>query len=276
MRRGARSNAFDTDELTRQDPKSYYALDNQKDAFKHYFGNDITNALFATRNGRQQLERGHFTPYADFMMESWQYATNKYLNVVPQWGSINGGNWGTIEAKVKRKASRLRDDLLVFTGAHGVMTARNNGHFISVYLDKSHKHFPVPEWNWKIVKHQRSNSAIALVTLNSPIAHIGNWKFIEKDLCHNLCNGAHSPWNIPDRLDFAKGYTICCSVKDLMAAVEGIPLIADARNILTEHWNEIRPQDMKLDKKPEYWLKPEIQNDDYWFIIISNESHENK
>lgn len=51
--------------------------------------------------------RGHLSPDADQYFMQGQLATYFYVNAVPQFQSINGGNWVTVENNVRKLAIQV-------------------------------------------------------------------------------------------------------------------------------------------------------------------------
>lgn len=68
--------------------------------FKNVVGDKKISDYFQ-ENGTKFLSRGHLAPDADFLFGSWQFATYFYINAAPQWQSINGKNWLTVEKLVR-------------------------------------------------------------------------------------------------------------------------------------------------------------------------------
>ncbi|CAO1421375.1 unnamed protein product [Diamesa serratosioi] len=165
------------------------------------------------------LSRGHLTPDGDGIFVSWQMATYFYVNVVPQWQSINNGNWKSIEGAVRRKAGQLKSDCLIFTGAHEILVLNN----IPITLHDNA--IEVPLWSWKIIKVPSKNSGIAFVTLNNPFQ-----TFKPTPLCKDICK--ETKWDTSNFKDFKKGFTICCKISDLMNVITAIPEEAKADHIL--------------------------------------------
>jgi hypothetical protein len=165
------------------------------------------------------LARGHLAPDGDFLFVSWQFTTYYYINTVPQWQTVNNGNWKVIEFSVRTKADQLKEDLIVFTGGHDTLKLNNKK--ISLESDG----LDVPKWSWKIIKHIQSNSGIAFVTLNNPFATSS-----PQNLCEDICEDYKWTWK--ERKTLSKGYTICCRVSDLMQVIPSIPAEARVANIL--------------------------------------------
>jgi DNA/RNA endonuclease G (NUC1) len=167
------------------------------------------------------LARGHLSPDADGIFTSWQTATYYYVNVIPQWQSINNGNWKAIESAVRAKAAAMEEEVIVYTGGHGILKLNNK----NIQLDP--KGLEVPMWSWKIIKVESINSGIAFVTYNNP--------FVTADpepLCRDICQ-EHN-WHFANKNNYEKGFTICCSVNYLAAVVPGIPEEARVANVLNK------------------------------------------
>ncbi|XP_053683595.1 uncharacterized protein LOC128733813 [Sabethes cyaneus] len=112
-------------------------------------------------NSSSNLQRGHLTPDGDMLLNTWQWATYFYINVAPMWKSINTGSWKKLENTVRNFASNNRLTVDVYTGTDGILEIQG----VPVTLDSSNG-IPVPQWLWKIVKHQ--NEAIVFVISNNP------------------------------------------------------------------------------------------------------------
>lgn len=69
------------------------------------FGPDQTY-LENTRSTTYYFAKGHLAPFASFVYEPQQQATNFYFNVAPQYQAFNNGNWKDIEAKTTDLAIR--------------------------------------------------------------------------------------------------------------------------------------------------------------------------
>lgn len=171
------------------------------------------------------LARGHLAPDGDGIFRSWQFSTYFYSNAAPQWQVVNAGNWLRVENAARDKASSSQTDLLIFTGNEEILTLPHlDGREISITLE-SGGNIEVPKWFWKIIKNPLTNSGIALITLNNPFAISVN------SLCSDICSSYG--WSNVNYSDYSKGFTYCCSVQSLMAAVPGIPTEASVANILS-------------------------------------------
>nr|XP_019562274.2 uncharacterized protein LOC109430636 [Aedes albopictus] len=168
--------------------------------------------------------KGHLTPDGDAVLNSWAGATYFYINVAPEWQIINTGNWVRIENAARKVAAQLNDTVKVFTGVYDVLTLPDvNGRPVPITLAEDDQ-VEAPKWLWKILHHSASNSAIAFATLNNPFATSGD------QLCSNICT--QYGWAQQEFQDLRRGYTICCTVRDLRKAIPFIPTKADAANIL--------------------------------------------
>lgn len=164
------------------------------------------------------LARGHLSPDGDMIFFSGQFSTYFYINVVPQFQSINNGNWKHIESATRTKAAQLKRDLLVFTGGYEVLKLNNK----KITLENNG--LEVPKWTWKIIKDIEANAGIAFITLNNPFSSsITN-------LCNDVC--IENGWDWKERKSFTKGYSICCKVNDFMSINEAIPETARVSNVL--------------------------------------------
>ena len=217
MKTSLRPSNFKTSEIPEHiSIKTTYTKSNQLKRLESLIGDKKLAQKYMTATF---LSRGHLTPDADGVFISWQMATYYYVNVVPQWQSINNGNWKIIEGAVRRKAGQLKTDCLIFTGTHDVLVLNN----IPITLHENG--IQVPLWTWKIIKVPSKNSGIAFVTLNNPFQ-----TFKPTPLCKNICK--ETKWDKSNFNDFNKGFTICCKISDLMKVIPLIPLEAKADHVL--------------------------------------------
>ena len=177
----------------------------------------ITNKTF--------LARGHLTPDADFPFVSWQYTTYFFLNVCPQWQSINTGNWKRVENMVRKLAKELDDDLTVVTGTHDILELPNRyGVRKQLLLSQRGKKFPVPKYIWKFVYSERSKKGIALVVYNNPFDETPDV------LCSSVCKS--SGWFSVQWSNIGKGYVECCSYSQFKQFVWSLPPLPHINGIL--------------------------------------------
>lgn len=217
MKSSTRPSTFKTAEIPSniEAPKSFTKA-NQLRRFETIFGDREEAQEFLNKT---YLARGHLAPDGDFLFVSWQFASYYYINVFPQWQSINNANWKHVESAIRSKADRLKVDCIIFTGGFDVLKLNNKK--ISLEPDG----LEVPKWTWKVVKVPSDDSGIAFLTYNNPFASSA-----PNSLCQDICRD-HG-WDWKDRKTFAKGYTICCSVSDLMSAVSVVPIEAQVSKIL--------------------------------------------
>lgn len=173
------------------------------------------------------LARGHLAPDGDGIFRSWSFTTYWYTNVAPEWQVVNAGNWLRVENAARDKAAALQEDLEIYTGTYGIMTLPDvNNNQVEITLEEG-GNIEVPKWFWKIIKNPRTNEGIALISLNNPFV---TSLTEEEKLCTDNC--AYSGWYQEAYDNFARGYTYCCEVSDLMATVEFIPSDAAVAGVL--------------------------------------------
>lgn len=91
-------------------------------------------------NSTSFLSRGHLTPDADFELTTAQFATYFYVNVVPQFQTINGGNWIRVENLARDLAAAAKTNLYIYTGVYGQLELENSyGVATPLWLESSEK-----------------------------------------------------------------------------------------------------------------------------------------
>ncbi|XP_030758924.1 uncharacterized protein LOC115884470 [Sitophilus oryzae] len=216
---------FSTDGLNVSIPAS---LSYKKVAQKSMFSKLLNSSILAGHyiNENSFLARGHLTPQADFLLASSQYSTYFYINVAPQWQTINNGNWKSVESVV-RTLSRTYGDLTVYTGTHDILTYENNHRIETRIYLALNEILPVPKYFWKIAYDPKSRKGIAFVIKNDPFTEISN------NFCTDICTTAgyrNSAWK-----SRSGGYVWCCDVKEFRNIVHIPPLILSGNGILTNN-----------------------------------------
>ncbi|XP_017062520.1 uncharacterized protein LOC108102280 [Drosophila ficusphila] len=151
--------AFDRDGIISPADEATFQQKNIYNRFETLLGPKQNYILSANS---LSFDRGHLTPVADFTFPTVMRATNKYLNVVPQYYSFNRGNWKTVEAWV-RDQHQIQN---VCTGALGVLELNNKQNLRTpIYL--APKKNPVPRWLYKIVHNFSTKRKTVIVTSNN-------------------------------------------------------------------------------------------------------------
>lgn len=121
---------------------------------------------------------------------------------------------------------QYQEDILIFQGGHGILQLpHRNGTLIPMSLEDGG--IEVPQLFWKIIKSPNMNSGIAFVTLNNPF----KTSLQPNDyICDNVC--VQYGWQAEQYLNFARGYTYCCTIADLMNAIPDIPNEARVGTVL--------------------------------------------
>ncbi|ODM90874.1 hypothetical protein Ocin01_15809, partial [Orchesella cincta] len=180
---------------------------------------DLVNEYFPTQQYR--FSRGHLFPNGDALRKFERHSTFYYMNTVPQWQNLNGGNWQIVEHDVRVLAEKLRRTLKVTTGAFGVTTLTDaNNNEVEIWLARDHTgrlRLPVPRLVWKVVHDPVGNSAVAFVQVNNAWVQKHN-DILCNDLCNNLAWIRSSDFNV-----VRKGFTYCCDVTELRKSIPYVP-----------------------------------------------------
>lgn len=148
------------------------------------------------------------------------------MNAIPQFQSINAGNWLRIESLTRRMAEHFNNDLIVYTGVYNQLKLKNSyGQETPMYLGEANK-IMVPQWIWKVLKNEGANSAIVFVTLNNPFADANEIN----EFCTNVCERAFL--SSKHFQNSRKGYTFCCELADFKLTVKSLPEGLTAKNLI--------------------------------------------
>ncbi|EDW70793.2 uncharacterized protein Dvir_GJ13976 [Drosophila virilis] len=203
-----------------KDVNVFYSQSHQLEALSDILGLDASQYLDSSRDF--YLTRGQLAARQDFVHGSAQRATHFYVNAVPQWRSINIGNWLAVERSLRQFVANEALNVSVHSGSWGVSTLPNAaGEQTPIYLDASAQQLPVPRLVYRIVIDQLSRKGIALVVANNPHASLAE---ILQDyvVCEDV--GAQLDWLDWDKAQLEKGYAYACSVEDFTAVVKDLPL----------------------------------------------------
>jgi hypothetical protein len=142
--------------------------------------------------------KGHLFPNADGVFGSHRSATYTYFNAVPQWQTINNGNWKAIEKKV-RDYSNTRGNVDIRTGAYGSWP---------IQFELSVNGPPIPKWIYKKVPVNGKTYYLFNV-YNYPAGAATNDHWCGRR--ENLC-AQQGFWHIPQFNNAEKGLVFCCEI----------------------------------------------------------------
>ncbi|XP_017147349.1 uncharacterized protein LOC108158998 isoform X1 [Drosophila miranda] len=190
---------FVADELFSPREATAYLKSNIYHAFNYIYGNGQT---YLTSARSLVINRGHLVASADFLFVDQMSSTFRYLNVVPQFKSINDGNWEKIERWV-RSIVPQSTPFRVKTGGIGIlMLADTRGVFQQAYLAGAK--IPVPEWTYKVVREVGGRGLYVFLTYNCTFQR-------ERPQVLNICSPVSCPLSLPNTPH--DGFTFCCDPK---------------------------------------------------------------
>lgn len=201
-----------------QDVYKLFDRVNQRKTINTQLGLNSTDTKFIDSKS-QFLSRGHIAAAADFYYPVQINATYRYVNVAPQWESINGGNWNQAEISSRKYANAKKITLQVWAGTFGIakLPHRQTQEQIPLYLfvKDNVKGLPVPEFYWKLLYNHINKTSIVLGVLNNP--------FLKS--CDTVCSDVSSkvPWLKWSQNDIKKGCTFACSYSDFKKKVPYVP-----------------------------------------------------
>ncbi|XP_017002024.1 uncharacterized protein [Drosophila takahashii] len=187
---------FSSDGVISGADEASYTTRNIHATFRRLFGN---NQNFIPNNRDVIINRGHLAASADFFFGDQLCSTFKYVNAVPQFRSINDGNWETIERWV-RNSVRGNQFVNVRTGARDVLSLPSGTGPKNVFLSGNRN--PVPLWMYKIVRRSNNQPIVAFLTLNNIFAR-------QRPAAPPFCQPVNCPIQLPNTAQ--AGYTFCCN-----------------------------------------------------------------
>lgn len=173
-----------------------------------YIKDNIYNAFCSILNyckqyicGDKKLEinRGHLVASADFLFVDQMISTYRYINVVPQFKSINEGNWQKIESWVRSQVP-TSGFYRVKTGGIGVLALRD-GYKRAQHIYLAGRILPVPQWIYKSVRDNKNRRLYVFLIFNS-ICDQGIPR------AHESCKPVRCPVTYPNNA--VDGYYYCC------------------------------------------------------------------
>ncbi|EDW38892.1 GL13695 [Drosophila persimilis] len=180
--------AFLSDGVISGADEASYTVRNIHATFRRLFGN---NQNFIPNN--------RDAASADFLFGDQMCATFKYVNVVPQFLTINDRNWEAIERWV-RSSVRGNQFVNVRTGANGILTLPAASGQRQVFLSGNRN--PVPLWMYKIVRDSNNRPIVAFLTYNNIYAR-------QRPAAPAFCQVVNCPLQLGGTA--ADGFTFCCN-----------------------------------------------------------------
>uniref|UniRef100_A0A1B0B124 DNA/RNA non-specific endonuclease/pyrophosphatase/phosphodiesterase domain-containing protein n=1 Tax=Glossina palpalis gambiensis TaxID=67801 RepID=A0A1B0B124_9MUSC len=179
-----------------------FASYNKRDIFNTFERLLGPNQRFFARNEDvRRIDRGHLTAAGDFMTNNMIQNTFRMINVIPQFHSINNGNWRAIEEWARRADNA---PARVCSGAFDMVVQlpnrRNN--LVPIHLRGANS-IPIPLWTYKIVRN-RLNQRTAFLQYNN---------IHDDQMPPNIprqigCTVVQCPLDLPR--SNALGFTYCC------------------------------------------------------------------
>lgn len=199
-----------------------YSRNIQRETINGVLDLDANDYTYIHKTDDYYLARGHLTAKTDFIYGSQQRLTFYYVNVAPQWQTLNAGNWNTMEQNVRDYAFDRGLNLIVHTGTFGLSTLpnANTNEDVDIYLyfdDNGDGALPVPELFWKVIYDEINETGIAIVGINNP--HETNIE--DHIICEDVCDQVD--WLTWKRDNIKQGYGYCCTIDEFRKTVPYLP-----------------------------------------------------
>lgn len=199
---------FDPDEIFTMNIFSAYNKRDIYAQFKRLLGKRQT--FMPDNAGDTRIDRGHLTPVADYMTYPLIATTFKMVNVIPQFHTINEGNWKTMEEWAR---SPINTPAKVCSGAFPwvLQLPDSQGNMREMYLRENL--IPIPLWTYKIVLNRNGLRTVFLQYNNI------HDRQIPPTIPNGICLDASCPSNIHLSRSNYDGYTFCCNPDHFMENV---------------------------------------------------------
>ncbi|XP_065364393.1 uncharacterized protein LOC135957545 [Calliphora vicina] len=193
---------------------SAFSRKNTFERFNKSLGN--TQTYMNPKNLDHIIDRGHLTPSADFTLTNLKRSTFNMINVIPQFKTIDNGNWRLIEEWTRHSTrtpghicTGVLDCNLDATHASDlnciVKLQDAKGKWVPMFLADNRK-IPIPLWSYKIVKNKETS--LVFLTLNN-IYHKG-----EVQVPQDVCQQIECPLALTQTIK--EGRTFCCSYNEFI------------------------------------------------------------
>ncbi|KAM7348187.1 salivary protein Tsal1-like [Cochliomyia hominivorax] len=198
---------FDPDEIFSMNIFACYNKRNIYAKFQQTL--DVKQRFMGSNAGDERIDRGHLTPVGDYMTNTLIATTFKMINVIPQFHSINDGNWKLLEEWARNP---INTPAKVCSGAFRwiLKLPDSNDELKSMYLGE--KIIPIPLWTYKIVLNRQGIRTVFLQYNNI------HDKRIPPQIPDDTCVETTCP-NINLISNNYYGYTYCCNSEHFMRNV---------------------------------------------------------
>lgn len=209
--------------FTQYDMHYYYSKKNQQQQAAQLLGSEAQAQICFDKKSLF-LSRGHLAAKADMIYATQQRTTYTFFNVAPQWQSFNGGQWATLEERVRAFIKQLKQKVICYTGTVGVMHLRTaSGNTRQPYYlsyDKNNNGLlPVPALYFRIIVTAAGCAGIVLLGTNDPFVTMREI-YEEYVICTDVRE--HVPWLrwMQNRKASSKsGYLYACRVDEFIKVV---------------------------------------------------------
>lgn len=219
-----------------------YAKKGQMQSFIQLLGEAVAKELMRVDDD-VYLSRGHLMAKVDTIFGVLQRASFYFVNVFPQWQTINAGNWEVSEASLRAFVADEGIVVEVITGVFGILRYRDcNNILVDIYLNVGGRNvavnpgcykpthskpdtelirkLPVPLFSYKLIINRQNGTGIVILSMNDPYADTAKFATEVRKICTNILDQIE--W-----MDFKqtqkRGYMAACSVKEFVAKVPELP-----------------------------------------------------
>ncbi|TDG50132.1 hypothetical protein AWZ03_003348 [Drosophila navojoa] len=188
---------FDTDQIVKPIEAAAYMKHRMYDEFQLVFGK---KQQYLPSARELVINRGHLVPSADFLFCDQMASTFRYINVVPQFKSINDGNWEKIERWLRDQVT-VQQPFRIRTGGIDILRLQDeNGNERSACL--ANDKLPVPKWIYKVVRDTQGNGLYAFLSYNNIFER-------QRPPVLSTCQSVACPFTLPDNPN--AGFIYCCN-----------------------------------------------------------------
>lgn len=126
-----------------------------------------------------------------------------------------------MEQDIRKFVGSRRQDYVIYTGVYGTLRVKYGNYYVPFYLNSGDANvLAVPDVFWKILYDPRTFTAVAFIGHNDPFNN--DIRPMCTTICDEIADKIQLSW---DAMNYKKGYSYCCSYKELTEKIAYLPVL---------------------------------------------------